>query len=572
MPILGGQTSYFEMHSDVDCADSDHNEPYEPQPDLRALHGYDVGHGVRAVNRYRETSMATALIFIFVTFLAVLDANLLEGIVRRDSKLNQAEIELKLAEGRVPHILISAAASLVAGHLADSHSRNFLFVALLLLGKVPNLLMYFAKTFEQLFFLNMFTGITIGGLAPLTCSLASDMFPVDRRVVMLALWTAGLMAGQQLGPQLVGLIQPVYGPKMPFLALTVPGLVSSFVVHLLPEPMRAAQEQAFKTRINPRSHFGENWAYHRPVALAKVAAGLAVPTVILSLAQLLPGSIAWSLVTVKLQPFLTTAKDMPHAAAAKVLETFKVTNVFGVLISGVIGQVAYNWAPYALPLFMGIGSLLGISPLLLILQSPPDPTDSTHLNFWAAAAGALLAVPLATLQICLLNVSKPEVRGTISGIYYALAAAGRIFGPLGLAAVVVAVGHPVTGLSAGAWAFGVCGLAFLAQAFTLGNDQWQLQAALARVLEVDMEMLALNPNTPPAPGYDPAARGPRCPQDQVADDIAAAANAEFAAYGAREAERTREREAAWENRADDDIIELGSDTECEIPAPNKPLD
>ena len=341
MPILGGQPSYFEVHRDADGADTDHNEPYAPQPDRRPLHGHDVGRGVRAVTRTRETSTATALVFIFVTFLAVLDANLLEGIVRREPQWNRPEIALRLAEGRAPHALIAAAASLAAGRLADGQSRTFLFVAVLLLGKVPNLLMYFAATFEQLLFLNMFTGITLGGLAPLVCSLAADMFPAERRVLMLALWTAGLMAAQLLGPGLAGLLQPVYGPKLPFLALAVPGLVSSFAVHLLPEPMRAAQEPAFKTRINPRSHFGETWAYHRPAALATAAAGLAVPTVLLGLAQLLPGAVAWSLVTVKLQPFLTAAKLVPHAAAAAVLDTFRTANVFGALIGGVVGQVRF---------------------------------------------------------------------------------------------------------------------------------------------------------------------------------------------------------------------------------------
>ena len=235
-------------------------------------------------------------------------------------------------------------------------------------------------------------------------------------------------------------------------------------------------------------------------------------------------------------------------------------------------QVAYNWAPYALPLFMGLATLLGVSPVLLILQSPPAPPDGTHLSVWAAEAGALLAVPLAALQVCLLNVTKPEARGTVTGLYHALVAAGRIIGPPGLAAVVAAVGHPVAGLSAGAWAFGVCGLAFFAQAFALGPDQWRLQAALARVLEADMEMLALGPDAPRAPGYDPAARGPRGPADPVADGLAAAANAEFAAYGAREAARAREREAAWADGAEYDVIELGSDTECEIPPANQPLD
>jgi predicted MFS family arabinose efflux permease len=142
--------------------------------------------------------------------------------------------------------LVGAPAALVVGYLADRVRRVRLLFAVVAVGAVPCLAVYWARTVPAFFFLRALTGVSVGGCFPLVFSLLGDLFPARRRAATSALVQIATGAGLAAGQALAGTVgQPgALGWRAPFAIAAVPALaLNFFMVLVCPEPPRGAFEK-----------------------------------------------------------------------------------------------------------------------------------------------------------------------------------------------------------------------------------------------------------------------------------------------------------------------------------------
>ena len=97
-----------------------------------------------------------------------------------------------------------------------------------------------AGSFGQLALARVGVGVGEAGCSPPAHSLISDLFPIERRATALAIYSLGIPIGGALGSLLGGWLGQLYGWRVAFLAVGLPGVVLSLVVRFtLREPPRA---------------------------------------------------------------------------------------------------------------------------------------------------------------------------------------------------------------------------------------------------------------------------------------------------------------------------------------------
>jgi predicted MFS family arabinose efflux permease len=97
-----------------------------------------------------------------------------------------------------------------------------------------------AANLTQLALARVGVGIGEAGCSPPAHSLISDLFPVERRATALAIYSLGIPIGGALGSLLGGWLGQLYGWRVAFLAVGLPGVLLALVVRFtLREPPRA---------------------------------------------------------------------------------------------------------------------------------------------------------------------------------------------------------------------------------------------------------------------------------------------------------------------------------------------
>jgi predicted MFS family arabinose efflux permease len=96
-----------------------------------------------------------------------------------------------------------------------------------------------AANLTQLALARVGVGVGEAGCSPPAHSLISDLFPVERRATALAIYSLGIPIGAALGSLLGGWIGQLYGWRIAFLAVGLPGVLLALVVRFtLREPPR----------------------------------------------------------------------------------------------------------------------------------------------------------------------------------------------------------------------------------------------------------------------------------------------------------------------------------------------
>ena len=288
----------------------------------------------------RELSRGAIAVYLAVTAIGFADTNLLAPNLtaigesfgftakERDEKLGG-----ELAFG---YFMIGAPAALLTGYLADRLDRRGLFAAILLLGKLPCLLAFFATAYWQLLLCRTLMGITIGAVSPLTASLAGDMFPVETRTAATAVWTTCMLLGTLGGQYLSGTVGPWLGWQVPFLPVGAAGLACALVVLLLPEPTRGRYEAALKGRYEGGG--GGGWQYRAPVTGRKVRELFTIPSNLLGFVQGIPGCVPWGVIISYFNDYLAQEKGLTVQEATEVMVVFGLANGVGAFVGGLLGQ------------------------------------------------------------------------------------------------------------------------------------------------------------------------------------------------------------------------------------------
>lgn len=129
-------------------------------------------------------------------------------------------------------------------HLADRVNRVNIISFAVVLWSGMTALCGFANTFVQLTLARIGVGVGEAGLTPPTHSILSDSFPPERRGMALAVYQMGVPAGSLLGLMIGGWVAELYGWRMAFFAVGVPGVVFAVLAKLtLKEPPRGTFDE-----------------------------------------------------------------------------------------------------------------------------------------------------------------------------------------------------------------------------------------------------------------------------------------------------------------------------------------
>jgi MFS family permease len=113
----------------------------------------------------------------------------------------------------------------ILGLLADRISRWIIVGAAVILWSLASGGSGLAATFAILFATRIFVGIGEGGYGPAAPTILSDLFPIERRGRIMAIFYVAIPVGSALGYVIGGLIGAHLGWRWAFYLVTPPGLV-----------------------------------------------------------------------------------------------------------------------------------------------------------------------------------------------------------------------------------------------------------------------------------------------------------------------------------------------------------
>jgi MFS family permease len=135
-------------------------------------------------------------------------------------------------------------AGLPLARLADRWVRRTLIAISLATWSVMTAISGLARGFPDLALARIGVGIGEAGCTPPAHSLLADYFPPEKRATVLSLYACGVYVGVGLGFWLGGWINDMFGWRMAFFVVGLPGIAMAVVVRLtVREPPRGMSER-----------------------------------------------------------------------------------------------------------------------------------------------------------------------------------------------------------------------------------------------------------------------------------------------------------------------------------------
>jgi MFS transporter, Spinster family, sphingosine-1-phosphate transporter len=210
----------------------------------------------------------------------------------------------------------------LVGWMGDRYSRKALIVGGIAIWSGFTLLTWFVHDYHELLLRHAIVGIGEASYAAIAPALIADLFPLERRGRVLAIFNCGLPFGSAGGLILGAYFGHHFGWRFPFMLAGIPGFLLALMLLALPEPPRGQSD-----------HFD-------PSALRSTFAGLLVNpafwTASLGLAMY---TFAVGGLQVWIPTFLNRVRSVPLDTAGEVFGLIAAFNgIVAVIIGGWIGD------------------------------------------------------------------------------------------------------------------------------------------------------------------------------------------------------------------------------------------
>ncbi len=372
--------------------------------------------------------------------------------------------------------LLGALTSIIFGYLTDKISRKTLLILTVLIGEIPCLMTgipYFTQTIYSFTTLRILTGIGIGGIYPITFSLIADYFREEHRATASAwvgvAWAIGMIAG----PVMAGYLTNTYGWRLAFILAAAPNFPTVLLFWLYArDPQRGRTEAALEDLIQ------RGVAYKQRIKLSDFKILFSNKTNIWMFLQSLPGTVPWGILGYWMIHFLEKAKGLSKEASTTVFLLLGVGATVGGIVFAYIGEWLYNKKPKYLPILCGTLVLLGIIPAYALINIPlgEGGLGQTAFFFLSFVMGFMIAVATANAKAIIMNVNRPEHRGSVFAVYNISDNVGQGFGPA-IGGVLVGFGYTfMMNFSLPFWI--VCGVLLFVVARYITADREALQKYL----------------------------------------------------------------------------------------------
>lgn len=132
--------------------------------------------------------------------------------------------------------------------LADKGNRKNIVAASLTVWSLMTAISGSVTNFFQLLLARIGVGIGEAGGSPPSHSIISDYFPPEKRATALAIYSTGIYIGVLLGFVVGGVIAKLYGWRITFYAIGIPGILLAIILYFtIKEPIKG-QSDTFRTR------------------------------------------------------------------------------------------------------------------------------------------------------------------------------------------------------------------------------------------------------------------------------------------------------------------------------------
>ena len=363
----------------------------------------------------RDRAYRALFVLALVSFTNYVDRMILPAVSQPIKlEFGLSDTQVGLLNG-LAFVLLYAASGVPLARLADRTSRPLVLAGALAFWSIATATCGAVRHFWQLALARACVGIGESACQPVGYAIISDYFPPERRASAMAWFLVGNSLGVTAGFALGGWLGQMYGWRMAFVAVGVPGLLLALAVARLP-------------RMHEQSRGGTAYLQHSMLQTVRVLFArrtfrwLALQNAVYS--ATIFGPIAW------LPSFFMRSHDLPlHVAATWTGLAIGFGMGGGMLIGGMLADWLARGGRHR-PMWLGTVSVALSGLVMLVVLQLPDARWALGITFVALLLGSM-GSPVNTTAIQ--NEAPPELRATAASI--ALLAVGII--GIGLAPLLV---------------------------------------------------------------------------------------------------------------------------------------
>ena len=280
----------------------------------------------------------------------------------------------------------------ILGLLADRFSRWIIVGSAVILWSLASGASGLAATFAILFATRIFVGIGEGGYGPAAPTILSDLFPIETRGRIMAVFYTAIPVGSALGYVIGGLIGAHLGWRWAFYLVAPPGLLLGLLCFWQRDPRVNARHLAQKS---PRRSMSDYLRLFRTRSYL-------INCVAITLMTFVTGGLGFWV------PAYLRYRNQSPAVGMTIFGLITVVaGLISTLLGGVIADRLRPRVPGSYFLVSGIGMLIAC-PIFIVALYIPFPAA------WIAMFLAIFFLFLNTgpSNTALANVSLPAVRAT----------------------------------------------------------------------------------------------------------------------------------------------------------------
>ena len=280
----------------------------------------------------------------------------------------------------------------ILGFLADRFSRWIIVGSAVILWSLATGGSGLAATFAILFATRILVGIGEGGYGPAAPTILADLFPIQTRGRIMAIFCSAIPVGSALGYVIGGLVGAHLGWRWAFYLVTLPGLLLGILCFWQRDPRVAADHLAQKS---PRRSVRDYLNLFRTRSYL-------INCIAMTLMTFVTGGLGFWI------PAYLRYRDQSPAVGMTIFGLITVVaGLVSTLLGGVIADKLRSRLPGSYFWVSGIGMLIAC-PIFIVALYIPFPAA------WIAMFLAIFFLFLNTgpSNTALANVSLPAVRAT----------------------------------------------------------------------------------------------------------------------------------------------------------------
>jgi MFS family permease len=276
----------------------------------------------------------------------------------------------------------------VFGWMADRFSRWKIIAVSVGVWSLASGASGLAAGFTALLLTRVFLGVGEAGYGPAAPTIISDLYPIEKRGLVLSWFFMAIPVGSAFGYVLGGMVDHYFGWRWAFYLVTPPGLLLAAFCAFMPEPKRGGT--------------------HQKANLSDYEKLLKIPSLITNIAAQAAMTFAIGGLSVWAPTYIHEARGLPLAQVDLIFGgILVVAGLMSTLLGGWLGDKLRLRFPGAYFLVSGWGMLLGFPATIAMLYVP-----FPYAWIFIFLAMAFLFLNIGPSNTAIANVTPPAMRAT----------------------------------------------------------------------------------------------------------------------------------------------------------------